>query len=387
MKITDIEVTLLANPDLDPLACDSAQDAALVRVHTDAGLVGIGEVDATPHVVKAFLQAPSGHSFSMSMRDLLVGEDPRDVRRLWHKLYDATIMSARRGMGIHVLGAIDLALWDIFGKSVGLPIWKLLGGARQPHVTPYASILPKGRLGAEMLADTTRRMEQVRAEGFKAAKIEPVPEVTRHDDDVVEMVRRSREALGPDVVLMVDVGYRWRDAKTALRTIRRFEEYDVYFLETPIQIDLLEASAELAGRIEIAVACGELNAGRQEFVDLMDRGGVDIVQPDVPRAGGLTESLRVAEAAEDRGKLVVPHAWNTGITTASAVQLAAVSGNCPYIEYLPPSMYSAGLRKDLLASEPELVDGIIPLPEAPGLGVELDLDAVEHYRIDKVALT
>jgi L-alanine-DL-glutamate epimerase-like enolase superfamily enzyme len=359
MKITDIEVTLLANPDLDPLACDSAQDAALVRVHTDAGLVGIGEVDATPHVVKAFLQAPSGHSFSMSMRDLLLGEDPRDVRRLWHKLYDATIMSARRGMGIHVMGAIDLALWDIFGKSVGLPIWKLLGGARQPHVTPYASILPKGRLGAEMLADTTRRMEQVRAEGFKAAKIEPVPEVTRDDDDVVEMVRRSREALGPDVVLMVDVGYRWRDAKTALRTIRRFEEYDVYFLETPIQIDLLEASAELAGRIEIAVACGELNAGRQEFVDLMDRGGVDIVQ----------------------------HAWNTGITTASAVQLAALSANCPYIEYLPPSMYSAGLRKDLLASEPEMVDGIIPLPEAPGLGVELDLDAVEHYRIDKVALT
>lgn len=387
MKIIDIEVTLLANPDLDPLACDSAQDAALVRVHTDEGIVGIAEVDATPRVVKAFLEAPSGHSFSMGMRELLLGEDPRDVRRLWHKLYDATIMSARRGMGIHVLGAVDVALWDIFGKSTGLPIWKLLGGARQPHVTPYASILPKGQLGPEMLEDTTRRMEQVREEGFKAAKIEPVPEVTRHDDDVVEMVRRSREALGPDVVLMVDVGYRWRDAKTALRTIRRFEEYDVYFLETPIQIDMLEASAEVARRTEIAIACGELNAGRQEFIELMDRGGVDIAQPDVPRAGGLTESLRVADAAEDRGKLVVPHAWNTGITTAAAVQLAAVSGNCPYIEYLPPSMYTAGLRKDLLAHEPEMVDGVIPLPQTPGLGIELDLDAVDLYRIDKVVLT
>lgn len=386
MKITDIEVTLLANADLDPLACDSAQDAALVRIHSDEGIIGVGEVDATPHVVKAFLQAPSGHSFSMGMRDLLIGEDPRDVRRIWHKIYDATIMSARRGMGIHVMGAIDVALWDIFGKSVGMPVWKLLGGARQPHVTPYASILPKGQLGDQMLADTTRRMEQVRAEGFKAAKIEPVPEVTRHDDDVVEMVRLSREALGPDIVLMVDVGYRWRDAKTALRTIRRFEQYDVYFLETPIQIDMLDASAELASRIEIAIACGELNAGRQEFIDLMDRGGVDIAQPDIPRAGGLTESLRVAEAAEDRGKLVVPHAWNTGITTAAAVQFAAASANCPYIEYLPPSMYTAGLRKDLLADEPRMADGIIPLPEAPGMGVELDLDAVEHYRIDKVAM-
>lgn len=386
MKITDIEVTLLANPDLDPAACDSAQDAALVRVHTDEGIVGIGEVDATPHVVKAFLTAPSGHSFSMGMRDMLVGEDPRDVRRLWHKVYAGTIMSARRGMGIHVMGAVDVALWDIFGKSVDLPIWKLLGGARQPHVTPYASILPKGRLGDELLADTTRRMEQVRDEGFRAAKIEPVPEVTRDDDDVVEMVRLSREALGPDIVLMVDVGYRWRDAKTALRTIRRFEEYDVFFLETPIQIDMLDACAELSRRIEIAVACGELNAGRQEFIDLMDRGAVDIAQPDVPRAGGLTESLRIAEAAEDRGKLVVPHAWNTGITTAAAVQLAAASPNCPYVEYLPPSMYTAGLRKDLLASEPEIVGGIIPPPTPPGLGIELDLDAVEHYRIDKVAM-
>jgi L-alanine-DL-glutamate epimerase-like enolase superfamily enzyme len=386
MKITEIEVTLLANPDLDPLACDSAQDAALVRVYTDEGIVGIGEVDATPHVVKAFLQAPSAHSFSMGVRDLLIGEDAREVRRLWHKVYDATIMSGRRGMGVHVMGAVDVALWDLFAKSVGLPVWKLLGGARQPSVTPYASILPKGALGDEILADTTRRMEQVRAEGFKAAKIEPVPEVTRDEDDVIEMVRRSREALGPDVVLMVDVGYRWRNAKTALRTIRRFEEFDVYFVETPVQIDMLDASAELARSIDIAVASGELNAGRQEFLDLMDRGGVDIVQPDVPRAGGLTESLRIAEAAEDRGKLVVPHAWNTGITTAAAVQLAAVTGNCPYIEYLPPSMYAAGLRKDLLASEPELSGGSIALPEAPGLGIELDLDAVEHYRTDRVAV-
>ena len=381
MKITDIDVTILENPDLDPLACDSAQDAALVRVTTDEGLVGIGEVDATPHVVRAFLSAPSGHSFARGMRDVLLGEDPCDVRRLWNVVYEATIMSARRGMGIHVLGAVDVALWDIFGKSLGLPVWKLLGGSMRPHVTPYASILPNGRLGQEVLEDSSRRMNQVREEGFRAAKIEPVPEVTRHDDDVVEMVARSREALGPDIVLMVDVGYRWQDAKSALEILREIEQYDVYFVETPIHVDKLEAMAELARRTDIRIACGELNAGRHEFLDLMDVGGVDVVQPDVPRAGGLTESLRVAEAAEDRGKLVVPHAWNTGITTAAAVQLSAVSVNCPYIEYLPPSMYVDGLRKDLLSLEPNLVGGILELPEEPGIGVELDLDAVDRYRI------
>jgi L-alanine-DL-glutamate epimerase-like enolase superfamily enzyme len=263
-------------------------------------------------------------------------------------------------------------------------VWKLLGGAMRPHVTPYASILPKGALGQEVLEDTTRRMAQVRDEGFKAAKIEPVPEVTRHDDDVVEMVARSREALGPDVVLMVDVGYRWRDAKSALEILREIEQYRIYFVETPIHVDKLAASAELARRTDIRIACGELNAGRQEFLDLMDRGGVDVVQPDVPRAGGLTESLRIAQAADDRGKLVIPHAWNTGITTAAAIQLSAVSVNCPYVEYLPPSMYEAGLRKDLLAREPRLVGGVLELPEEPGMGVELDLGAVEQYRIEEV---
>jgi L-alanine-DL-glutamate epimerase-like enolase superfamily enzyme len=381
MKITEIEAVVLANPDVDPLACDSAQDAVIVLIHSDEGLVGIGEVDATPHVVRAFLEAPSAHSFSLGMRDLLLGDDPLDVRRLWHKLYEGTIMAGRRGMGIHVIGALDVALWDLRGKAEGVPVWKLLGGALRAHVTPYASILPSGRRGNEVLEDVTKRMTRVREQGFRAAKIEAVVEVTRDEADVVEMTRRCREVLGPDITLMVDVGYRWRDAKSALRTIAELEELDPYFVETPIHVDKLDAMAELSAATPIRIACGELNATRFEFVELMDRGRIDVVQPDVPRAGGITESLKIAEAAADRGRLVVPHAWNTGITTASAVHLSAVADNCPYIEYLPPSMFETGLRKDLLASEPALVDGVIPLPVGPGLGIELDLEAVEHYRV------
>jgi L-alanine-DL-glutamate epimerase-like enolase superfamily enzyme len=386
MKITDIEAIVLANPDVDPLACDSAQDAVVVQVHTDEGVTGVSEVDATPLVVKAFLEAPSSHSFSLGMRDLLLGEDPLDVRRLWHKLYDNTMMAARRGMGIHVIGALDVALWDLKGKVEGKPIWKLLGGAARPHVVPYASILPSGPPGPDALSDTTKRMTQVREEGFHAAKIEPVVEITRHDQDVIDMSRLSREALGSDVTLMIDVGYRWQDAKSALYVFRELEELDPYFIETPIFLDRLEAHAELAAATPIRIAVGELNATRFEFVDLIERGAVDVVQPDVPRCGGLTEALRIAEYAADRGRLVVPHAWNTGITAATAIHLSAVSANCPYVEYLPPSMFEAGLRKDLLASEPKLVDGIIPLPETPGLGVELDPDAVEHYRVRSHAL-
>jgi L-alanine-DL-glutamate epimerase-like enolase superfamily enzyme len=163
--------------------------------------------------------------------------------------------------------------------------------------------------------------------------------------------------------------------------IAAVEEYEPFFIETPIHVDKLRSYAELASATEVRIAMGELNAGRFEFIELMDVGGVDVIQPDVPRAGGLTESLRIAELADDRGRLVVPHAWNTGITAAAAIHLSAASPNCPYIEYLPPSMLESGLRKDLLAVEPRLENGLIPLPETPGLGVELDPDAVDRYRV------
>jgi L-alanine-DL-glutamate epimerase-like enolase superfamily enzyme len=380
VRITEVEAIVLANPQVDPVACDSAQDAVVVRIHSDEGLVGIGEVDATPVVVKAFLEAPSAHAFSLGMRDLLIGEDPRETRRLWHKLYEGTIMAGRRGMGVHVLGAVDVALWDLRSKAAGQPVWKLLGGAMRPHVVPYASILPAGSPGPEILEDTVRRMERVREQGFAAAKIEAVPQVIRDDRDIVEMTRLCREVLG-QAVLMVDVGYRWQDAKSALRVIAAVEEYEPFFIETPIHVDKLRSYAELASATEVRIAMGELNAGRFEFIELMDVGGVDVIQPDVPRAGGLTESLRIAELADDRGRLVVPHAWNTGITAAAAIHLSAASPNCPYIEYLPPSMLESGLRKDLLAVEPRLENGLIPLPETPGLGVELDPDAVDRYRV------
>jgi L-alanine-DL-glutamate epimerase-like enolase superfamily enzyme len=385
VQITALEAIVLANPDVDPLACDSAQDAVVVRIHTDEGIVGIGEVDATPQAVKAFVEAPSAHSFSLGVRDLLIGEDPLDTRRLWHKVYDGTMMAGRRGMGIHVLGAIDVALWDLRGKVEGKPVWKVLGGALRQHVTPYASILPKGPLGERALEDTTSRMRQVRDEGFIAAKIEPVVEITRHEEDVIEMSRRAREALGFDVTLMIDVGYRWADAKAAARCLRDLEDLDPFFIETPIKLDKLQAYAELSSLTPLRIAAGELNATRFEFYELMDVARLDVVQPDVPRVGGITEALRVAEAAADRGKLCVPHAWNTGITTAAAIHLSVVCENVPFVEYLPPTMFEAGLRKDLLATEPLVVDGLISLPLEPGLGVELDPDALEHYRMGDLA--
>jgi L-alanine-DL-glutamate epimerase-like enolase superfamily enzyme len=156
---------------------------------------------------------------------------------------------------------------------------------------------------------------------------------------------------------------------------------DAFFVETPLLLDDLPGHAELAAASPIRMAAGELNATRSEFIELMDVARVEIVHPDVPRAGGIRKPVRFAEAAWERGKLVVPHAWKTGITAAVAVHVSAVSPNCPFVEYLRPTILAGWLRKDLLAAEPVPVDGEIPPPIAPSLGVEVDPTAIEHYKV------
>ena len=379
MKISAVETVLLANPRIDADACDSAQDDVLVRVHTDEGLVGVAEVDAPPGMIRAIIEAPSSHNYSYGLRDILVGEDPRDVECLWDRMYEATWMAGRRGLTINAIGAVDIALWDILGRSRGQPLHALLGGAVRPHVVPYASLLLHGTTPAEVAADLERRVRFCVEAGFRAVKLEVVAPTFADDAAVVDAARRARAVLGPQRDLLLDVGYRWRDAKQALAVARRLEPHDPFLLETPLPPDDLAGHARLARWSPIRIAAGEFQTTRFEFLDLMDRGGLDVVQPDVPRAGGLTESLRIARLARDRGVLVVPHAWKTPLTTAAAVHLAAVTANCPFVEYLPPDLHASALTRELVREGPFAQSGTIPLPSGPGLGVVLDEGAVHRY--------
>jgi L-alanine-DL-glutamate epimerase-like enolase superfamily enzyme len=178
---------------------------------------------------------------------------------------------------------------------------------------------------------------------------------------------------------MVDVAYSWNSAAHALEIVESWAEYDVFFVETPLWADDLDGYAELSRRSPIPVAAGEWLATRFEFLDLMDRGGVQVVQPDVGRVGGLTEARRVCELAAERQRLVVPHGWKTGITVAATAHLAAVTGHMPFFEYLPQQVAESALRRDLVTDELELVDGQLTLPQRPGLGVELNAAALERF--------
>lgn len=386
MRITAIETCVLLVPDCDPTANSSAQDELVVLVHTDEGITGVGEVDTNPWVAQAMIHAPGTHVLGLGLEEMLLGEDPLQPEAVWEKLYAGSLMTGRRGLGICAIGALDMALWDIRGKALGAPCWQLLGGACKPAITPYASLLPTGRTLADYRRSLVRKATEAQRLGFRAGKLEicikgPYAHnaLREGDDAIVELVAACREAPGPDFVMMVDVCYCWDQAPEALRVLERIEPYDIFFMETPLQLDDLDGYAFLHDHSSIPIAAGELQNTRFEFQELMDRGKVDVAQPDVGRVGGLTEARRVCDMAAERGRLVVPHCWKTGIGLAATAHLGAATAGCPYIEFLPAPLSESVLRRELVMEELAVTDGRIALPCRPGLGIGLNPDALREY--------
>jgi L-rhamnonate dehydratase len=390
MKITAVDCDVLMAPDFDPGHCDTAQDNVVVRVHTDDTVRGIGEVESNPWAIKALIEQGGSNSLNRSLAELLIGQDPSEPRAVWEWLYRRSLVTGRRGAGICAIGALDMAIWDICGKAAGQPVWKLLGEARTSALTPYASLLPYGHTLREYRESLLAKAAWARDAGFKAAKMEVMIRgpfaafgMQESNDAIVELVAACREVIGSQMTMMVDVGYCWTDWKEALQVLRRLEKHNLYFLETPLQPDDLDGYARLAEASEVRIAAGELLQTRFEFAELMDRGQVDVVQPDVGRVGGITEALRVVEMARDRGKLVVPHCWKSGIGIAATAHVAAVSPNCPFIEFLPATVSESSLRRELIVDELSLLDGKLELPQRPGLGVEVNESALAKFSVGK----
>ena len=389
MKITDIECRVLLVPDLRQDVTSSAQDDIVVLVHTDAGITGIGESDVNPWMARACIEAPGTHTMGLGLKEMLIGENPLDTERLWEKLYVGSCMNGRRGAVIHAMGAIDMALWDIRGKAAGVPCYQLMGENPRTAIQPYASLQPNGESYEEYKASLVEWVLRAKELGFHAAKLEVTLSgpynhsgLDEPDEKVTETVAACRAAVGADFMLMVDVQYAWPDADTALRTLRDWEGLDIYFIETPLPVDDLEGMARLAAESPVDTAAGEWLATRHEFADLLDRGGVHVAQPDVGRVGGITEALRVCDMAAERGRRIVPHCWKTGIGIAASAHLAAVTPHCPFIEFLPAELTDSQLRQHLVQEDLQIVDGEVHVPDKPGLGIELDMDALRRFEQD-----
>jgi L-alanine-DL-glutamate epimerase-like enolase superfamily enzyme len=387
VKITDVKAHVLLDPAYDREATSSNQDTIVVEVTTDEGLTGYGETDLNAWVARACIEAPGTHTMDRGIRESLLGRDPRDPEALWDELYVGTAMTGRRGAAVNALGAVDIAMWDIAGQAAGVPTWQLLGDAAHDHLTPYASLLPTSRGSVDGFVTTlVEQAAWAKGLGFRAAKLEILTRgpyahegLSAPDSIMLETIAAVRQAVGPDFAIMVDVAYAWKTADEVLAVVEDWAEHDVFFLETPLWSDDLDELARLCERSPIPIAAGEWLSTRFEFLDLMDRGGVHVVQPDVGRVGGLTEALRVCRLAEERGRIVVPHGWKTGLTVAATAQLASVAPTLRFFEFVPQEVAESPLRRELVRDELTLENGLLGLPARPGLGVVPEPEAMERF--------
>lgn len=384
MQITRLEVFVIGDgPEIDPDK-GGVEPLACIQVHTDEGLTGLSEVfRVPPGVVQATVGGPETH-----FGRLLIGQEITHPERLWQRMWDAFIHTNRRGWEIIILGALDVAIWDLYGKKLEQPVWQLLGGVQrgpfqtpvgqQPKITPYCTLVSDVWGGEEMFTQQIRRAEKLASLGYKAFKVEPM---MSSPADVVEIARRFRKTLGNELALMVDVGYLFNDVPTAVKVCRQLEEFNLEFFETPFPVDTTEAYATLASKTSIPLAMGEHGVTRWEFLDMMDRGKVMVMQPYMTTCGGLTEAKRIVELALPRGAQVCPGNWSTQILGSASVHLAAYSPITPFIEFAPAEVFDSPLRQALQDAGFPKKNGTIDVPDCHGIGYTIPEDVLKSFRL------
>ena len=337
----------------------------LVAVHTDEGLIGHGSVFTSEDLVRAALSV---------LEPLYVGESALEPERVSEKLHQNTFWQGRGGAITHAISGIDIALWDILGKVTGQPVSRLLGGRHRECVRPYASLL------IDEPGPLTEHLLSLRDRGFCAFKIgwgRFGRESARIDEAIV---KAAREAVGDESILAVDAGGSdafWRgDYKWALRTSYMLAAYGVAWFEEPLLPDALEDHVALRRNAPVPISGGEVLTRRQSFEPYLKAGAFDVVQPDVTKVGGISEERRIGWMAEDNGARMIPHGWNTAIGLAADLQLASALPKTDLVEYMTGSPYIdemtvGGWKLD--------GNGMLPIPDTPGLGIEVDTDVVARY--------
>ena len=370
MKITQVVCQVLRVPAVEAKTA-SSQDACLVRVRTDSGLEGIGEADASPEVVQSIIDAPFSHNIACGLREILIGENPLETERLWQKMYRRTMYFGRTSVAIAAMAAVDLALWDIKGKHFGEPIHRLLGGKQHDSFTAYASIL-FGRDGSET-ADIGRRWTE---SGYKAVKFgwEPMGQSEAVD---IDLVGGARQGVG-SATLLVDAGCVW-DARTALRRAHAFAEFGIEWLEEPLREDNIDGYVWLRDRSPVPIASGEGECGREAFRPLLDRRALDVYQVDLSR-NGFTDSAYIRARIEDIGARPCNHFYTSPITAAASLHWLSTCRDAFLFE---DCVEDSPIRNDLCNERIQAENGIIQVPDLPGLGVTLNEDVVSEFLVSE----
>jgi L-alanine-DL-glutamate epimerase-like enolase superfamily enzyme len=386
MRITAVHASWLRAPipaasaHVSDFGRNDSFNMCLVEIDTDAGITGLGEAKAAVGNLGnyAAIVAVIREEFA----PLLVGRDPRDITGAWDLLYNGSRAHyavregrtfptiGRRGVTLSAVSGVDIALWDILGRSLDVPLWRLMGGRYRERVPAYASggWAPVGAIGKQMLQYVERGHRAVKMRvGLQDASV----------DDSAARVAEARETLGPGVGIMVDAHGTW-SVREAQRFARKVETLDLCWLEEPVSPDNLAGQAEVRGATDIPIAAGESEQTRFAFREMLDARAVDVLQPDPAIAGGLTEVRTIAGLAASQGLTVAPHLWGSAILFATGLHLCVSTPCATVLEY---SRGENPLLNDLVEETIAFEDGHVLAPTGPGLGLTLRRDFVERVRV------
>jgi D-galactarolactone cycloisomerase len=374
MKITGLRAHVLSAALSQPFAYSRAwydtRTAMLVEIETDDGLIGWGECYGPAAMTAAVVN---------SVAPWLIGEDPLRTDFLWRMIYARLRDHGQKGVVIEGLSGIDIALWDIKGKHFGVPVYQLLGGPLRNEVQAYATGLYRRKSGNPLRYLAEEAAGYV-VDGFKAVKLKVGFGVA--EDAAV--TRAVREAIGPDIALMVDANHAY-DASAAIRLGRMIEAHDIGWFEEPVPPEDVSGYQAVKAALAIPIAGGECEFTRFGFRNLLVSRAVDIVQPDTCAAGGLSECKKIADMAEAFGIRYNPHVWGTGIAIAASLQLLAVlpthtpNSLTPIEPMLEFDRTEHPIRQAVLTQPLEHAGGIIRVPNGPGLGIEVDRAALARF--------
>ena len=379
VTIERVEVLCLQDPQAAYYRFEGSYQNVVVLVHGDNGLVGIGESDAPPEIVRALIEMPPYNHRSEGLADIVTGQAVGDPRLLWNEMYTRTQWHGRRGAAMHAISALDIAIWDLFAQSQGISVCEALGGPRHDRLPAYATLYPLEYTPAHIDAQVVPLLEQ----GFRHLKICVEP-WWNEPDRVRQNLTHLRNLVGSERNLLLDVAQEYTGFKQLEPFLDLLEELDFAWIEAPFPLDNVEDHARLRAATRIPVGVGDLGLTTcKEFEPYVAADALDIAQPDLTMFGGFTEALRLARTLDGTGRRIIPHAYNTDITIAANLHFLATRQDAELIEY---STSPSRLRQSLVRGlAPIDADGMILVPTDPGLGVTLNDDAVAEFAVSRAA--
>ena len=379
VTIERVEVLCLQDPQAAYYRFEGSYRNVVVLVHGDNGLVGIGESDAPPEIVRALIEMPPYNHRSEGFADIVTGQAVDDPRRLWDEMYTRTQWHGRRGAAMHAISALDIAIWDLFAQSRGISVCEALGGSRHDRLPAYATIYPLEDTPARTNAQVVPLLDR----GFRHLKICVEPWWSE-PNRVRRNLTHLRDLVGPERGLMLDVAQEFTCLDQLAPFLDFLEKLDFAWIEAPFPLDEVEEHVRLRAATRIPIGVGDLGlTACREFEPFVAADAFDIAQPDLTNFGGFTEALRLARMLDGTGRRIVPHAYNTDITIAANLHFLATRQDVELIEYsMSPSRLRQGLVRGLAPID---ADGMISVPTGPGLGVTLNADAVAEFAVNRAA--